>query len=76
MLAVIAIAAVLALTRKPEISLNANWSFQQAPRNCTAARAMGLQNIRRGSPFYGPWLDADNDGVACEPWPGRRTRFQ
>lgn len=39
------------------------------PRNCAEARAWGLRNIPRGSPYYAPWLDADNDGLACEPWP-------
>lgn len=34
--------------------------------NCTAARAAGRQNIRRGEPGYRPALDQDNDGVACE----------
>ena len=34
--------------------------------NCTAARAAGRQNIRRGEPGYRPQLDRDNDGVACE----------
>ena len=34
--------------------------------NCTAARAAGRENIRRGEPGYRPALDRDNDGVACE----------
>ncbi len=34
--------------------------------NCTAARAAGRQNIRRGEPGYRPPLDRDNDGIACE----------
>lgn len=34
--------------------------------NCTAARAAGRENIRRGEPGYRPPLDRDNDGVACE----------
>ncbi len=41
------------------------------PRNCTEARAWGLQNIPRGSPYYAPHLDRDNDGLGCEPWHGR-----
>jgi hypothetical protein len=41
------------------------------PQNCGEARSLGLQNIPRGSPYYAPWLDADNDGLACEPWPRR-----
>lgn len=39
--------------------------------NCTAARAAGAAPIRRGEPGYGPHLDRDNDGVACEPYRGR-----
>ena len=41
-------------------------------RNCAEARAAGVAPIRRGQPGYRPGLDADNDGVACEPWRGRR----
>jgi hypothetical protein len=47
-------------------------SSNSAPRNCTEARAMGLENIPRGSPYYASWLDRDNDGLACEPWHGGR----
>jgi len=42
-----------------------------AMRNCDAARAMGLAPARRGEPGYWPKHDADNDGIACEPWPHR-----
>ena len=41
-------------------------------RNCDAARAAGAAPIRRGEPGYGPHLDRDGDGVACEPYRGRR----
>lgn len=34
--------------------------------NCDAARAAGAAPVYRGSPGYGPHLDADNDGVGCE----------
>lgn len=34
--------------------------------NCTAARAAGAAPLRRGDPGYGPHLDRDGDGVACE----------
>jgi hypothetical protein len=37
--------------------------------NCDAARAVGLAPARQGEPGYWPRHDADNDGVACEPWP-------
>ena len=39
--------------------------------NCDAARAAGVAPIRIGEPGYGPHLDRDNDGVACEPYRGR-----
>ena len=35
-------------------------------RNCSEARAAGYSNIRRGTYGYGPHLDRDNDGIACE----------
>jgi hypothetical protein len=37
-------------------------------RNCAAARAAGAAPIHIGEPGYEPRLDADNDGIACEPW--------
>jgi hypothetical protein len=40
-------------------------------RNCRAAHAAGRYNIRRGDPSYRAALDADNDGLACEPYRGR-----
>ncbi|MBX3665391.1 MAG: excalibur calcium-binding domain-containing protein [Burkholderiales bacterium] len=41
-------------------------------RNCSEARAAGAAPIRRGEPGYAPHLDRDGDGVACEPYRGRR----
>lgn len=35
-------------------------------KNCTEARANGDANITSDSPYYGPWLDKDQDGVGCE----------
>jgi hypothetical protein len=35
-------------------------------RSCAEARAAGYSNIPRGSYGYGPALDRDNDGIACE----------
>ncbi|MFD4921724.1 excalibur calcium-binding domain-containing protein [Streptomyces goshikiensis] len=35
-------------------------------RNCTAVREADEAPIRRGDPGYGPHLDRDGDGVACE----------
>jgi hypothetical protein len=37
--------------------------------NCAAARAAGVAPIRIGQPGYRPELDADSDGIACEPLP-------
>lgn len=39
-------------------------------RNCAAAHAAGMYSIPRGAPGYRPALDADDDGVACEPYVG------
>ncbi|MCA0320903.1 MAG: excalibur calcium-binding domain-containing protein [Proteobacteria bacterium] len=51
----------------PRTQQTGGWSF----RNCTEARAAGRAPIRRGEPGYGPHLDRDNDGIACEPYKGR-----
>lgn len=48
-------------------SSGSSWSYA----NCAAARAAGAAPIRRGEPGYGPHLDRDGDGVACEPYRGR-----
>lgn len=39
--------------------------------SCREAFQDGRANIRRGEPGYRAALDADNDGLACEPY-GRR----
>ena len=44
-------------------------SFVYYP-NCDAARAAGAAPIHRGEPGYRPELDADDDGIACEPYRG------
>lgn len=36
--------------------------------NCAAAQMLGVAPARRGQPGYWPRHDADNDGIACEPW--------
>lgn len=41
-------------------------------RNCDEARAAGVTPLYRGQPGYGAHMDGDNDGVACEPYRGRR----
>jgi len=40
-----------------------------AAPNSDAARLTALAPARRGEPGYWPQHDADNDGIACEPWP-------
>ena len=37
--------------------------------NCDAARDAGASNIREGEHGYGPHLDRDSDGIACEEQP-------
>ncbi|MGW0732292.1 excalibur calcium-binding domain-containing protein [Streptomyces sp. NPDC002851] len=37
--------------------------------NCDAAEAAGVTPLYKGDPGYGPHLDRDGDGVACEPYP-------
>src|SRR5690606_8287677 len=39
-------------------------------RRCDDARAAGTAPIYRGEPGYREGLDRDNDGIACEPYPG------
>ena len=34
--------------------------------NCSEVRAAGKAPVRRGDPGYGPHLDGDDDGIACE----------
>ncbi|WP_083241571.1 excalibur calcium-binding domain-containing protein [Methyloceanibacter stevinii] len=43
--------------------------------NCASPEAVGLAPARRGKPGYWTHLDADNDGVSCEPWPNGRFRY-
>jgi hypothetical protein len=37
-------------------------------RNCAAARAAGVAPIHQDQPGYRYGLDADRDGIACEPY--------
>ncbi|WP_370308217.1 excalibur calcium-binding domain-containing protein [Sphingobium abikonense] len=41
-----------------------SWSY----RNCREARAAGAAPLYRGQPGYGPHMDGDSDGIACEPY--------
>ena len=40
-------------------------------QNCDAARAFGVAPARTGEPGYWHRHDADNDGIACEPYQRR-----
>lgn len=48
----------------PAFSLRGNVYYS----SCRDAFLDGRTNIRRGDPGYRPQLDADNDGLACEPF--------
>jgi hypothetical protein len=39
---------------------------------CSDAHAAGYYSITRNEPSYREKLDADHDGVACEPYRGQR----
>ena len=41
---------------------------------CNEVRAAGLAPLFRGQPGYRPEMDGDDDGIACEPYRGRRRR--
>lgn len=45
------------------------------PRNCAQARAMGYASARIGTPGYFRHLDADGDGISCEPLPRPRHHW-
>jgi hypothetical protein len=57
---------------------SAPWSIDQHLRHlvssagCAAAQGVGLAPARRGQPGHHAHLDADDDGVSCEPWLPRR----
>jgi hypothetical protein len=64
------VGAVLATT----YLLNSPWPVGLTLRhlvaftNCDGARTVGLAPARRGEPGYWSHNDADNDGIACEPY--------
>lgn len=55
-------------TDRPAQKHGDGWSYP----HCDAARAAGAAPVRAGEPGYGPHLDRDGDGVACEPYVGQR----
>jgi Excalibur calcium-binding domain len=76
LIAALVIAAV-AVAYLPDFGRNAKkfgsqdlaWRHALASPDCDAARSVGLANARVGQPGYYPQHDADNDGIACEPYP-------
>lgn len=57
---------VTAQATKPQPLVGGGAAADVYYKNCTAARAAGVTPLRRGDPGYGPHLDRDNDGRACE----------
>jgi excalibur calcium-binding domain-containing protein len=47
------------------------WRHVTSQSNCDAARRINLASARKGAPGYYPQHDADDDGIACEPYRGR-----
>jgi len=60
-------AGITASTVKPETGA--------VYQTCNDARAAGVAPMYRGEPGYAPWLDPNNDGVACEPYYGPVKNF-
>lgn len=50
------------------VAASGGWSY----RNCREARAAGAAPLYAGQPGYGTHMDADGDGIACEPYMGPR----
>ena len=68
--------ATIAETAK-EMGIAIGMVRERAPQDgdywqrCDDARAAGTAPIYRGEPGYRDGLDADYDGIACEPYRGR-----
>lgn len=45
-------------------------------RSCDEAALAGFSSMAIGTPGYREGLDGDQDGVACEPYTGRRGGFR
>ncbi len=57
--------SALASTARPAPTVSdSSWSYP----NCGAARAAGAAPLYQGQPGYGPHMDGDHDGIACEPF--------
>jgi Excalibur calcium-binding domain len=62
---------IAAQSSRPKWTIATSLPVATYVANCSEARARGIAPIFRGQPGYRPALDADNDGVACEPYRGR-----
>jgi hypothetical protein len=57
-----------------DIAVSTGMMRERAPqegdywRGCDDARAAGTAPIYRGEPGYREGMDADSDGIACEPY--------
>lgn len=65
---VIVSAACLAIATTSPWPVSMTIRHLLAAPNCDAARAVNLAPASRGNPGYYSRFDADNDGIACEPW--------
>lgn len=59
-----------ASSRAPEPVPSSSAPREVYYEDCDAARAAGAAPVYAGEPGYGPHLDRDGDGVACEPYVG------
>jgi hypothetical protein len=58
--------------RPPEAGAEGDKPDRRGPfASCAEARKAGMERIPRGHPAYAESLDADGDGLACEPYFGR-----
>lgn len=60
--------AVVPQHAAPAKTSGSSWAYP----NCRAARAAGAAPLYAGQPGYGPHMDGDGDGIACEPYRGQR----
>ena len=77
LLAVIALPAIAYKTVGPSADKHARGGEQVSSlqehvyyARCADARAAGVAPISEGQPGYRAELDADGDGIACEPYRG------
>ncbi|BBF68802.1 excalibur calcium-binding domain-containing protein [Sphingomonas bisphenolicum] len=60
--------ATVTTPRARPLPAASGWSY----RNCAQARAAGAAPLYAGQPGYGPHMDGDGDGIACEPYRWQR----